>query len=64
LRDLEEWQGVEDSYSFGEYHHAVMKKDFTKEQLQNYLDGKGHKELHIHLAQPNIEDCFMQLMQN
>ncbi len=64
LHDLEEWQGVEDSYSFGEYHHAVMKKYFSEEQLQKYLEGKGHKDLHIHLTQPNIEDCFMQLMQN
>jgi len=64
LHDLEEWQGVEDSYSFGEYHHAVMKKDFSEEQLRKYLEGEGHKNLHIHLTQPNIEDCFMQLMQN
>lgn len=64
LHDLEEWQGVEDSYSFGEYHHAVMKKDFSEEQLRKYLEGKGHKNLNIHLTQPNIEDCFMQLMQN
>ena len=64
LHDLEAWQGVEDSYSFGEYHHAVMKKDFSEEQLRKYLEGKGHKNLHIHLTQPNIEDCFMQLMQN
>lgn len=64
LHDLEAWQGVEDSYSFGEYHHAVMKKDFSEEQLRKYLEGKGHKNLDIHLTHPNIEDCFMQLMQN
>ena len=64
LHDLEEWHGVKDSYSFGEYHHAVMKKDFSEEQLRKYLEGKGHKNLHTHLTQPNIEDCFMQLMQN
>jgi len=64
LRDLEEWQGVEDSYSFGEYHHAVMKKNFSEKQLRKYLEEKGHNDLHIHLTQPNIEDCFMQLMQN
>lgn len=64
LRDMEEWRGVEDSYSFGEHHHAVMKKDFNEEHLRKYLEGKGHKDLHIHLTQPNIEDCFMQLMQN
>ncbi|MEJ7678824.1 MAG: ABC transporter ATP-binding protein [Segetibacter sp.] len=64
LHDLEQWQGVEDSYSFGEYHHAIMKKNFNEEQLRQYLEAKGHRDLHIHLTQPNIEDCFMQLMQN
>ena len=63
LNDLKAWEGVEDSYSFGEYHHAVLKKDFNKEQLQNYLDQKRHSHLQIHKTQPNIEDCFMQLMQ-
>lgn len=64
LHDLEEWQGVKDSYSFGEYHYAVMKKDSSEEQLRKYLEGKGHKNLQTHLTQPNIENCFMQLMQN
>lgn len=64
LRDLEGWQGVEDSYSFGEYHHAVMKKNFNEDQLRKYLEEKGHKDVRIHLTKPNIEDCFMQLMQN
>lgn len=64
LLDLKEWQGSQDSYSFGEYHHVVLKNEFNQEQLQKYLEGKGHKDLRIHAAQPNIEDCFMQLMQN
>jgi ABC-type multidrug transport system ATPase subunit len=64
LHDLEEWQGAEDSYSFGEYHHAVMKKEFDEEQLRKYLEDKGHSHIQIHATQPNIEDCFMQLMKN
>ncbi|WP_018611934.1 ABC transporter ATP-binding protein [Segetibacter koreensis] len=64
LRDLKAWQGTEDSYSFGEYHHAVMKKEFSEEQLQNYLVEKGHPDVEIKPTQPNIEDCFMQLMQS
>ena len=64
LRDLKAWQGTEDSYSFGEYHHAVMKKEFSEEQLQNYLAEKGHPDVEIKATQPNIEDCFMQLMQS
>jgi len=64
LHDLEEWQGAEDSYSFGEYHHVVMKETHNEEQLKTYIEGKGHAGIQIHTTQPNIEDCFMQLMQN
>jgi len=64
LHDLEESPDVEDSYSFGEYHHAVMKNGFNEDHLKKYLLDKGHLQLEIHPTQPNIEDCFMQLMQN
>ena len=64
LKDLDQWQGIEDSYSFGEYHHAVMKRGSTEEQLKQYLKEKQHTEIEIHATQPNIEDCFMQLMKN
>jgi ABC-2 type transport system ATP-binding protein len=64
LKDLEEWPQTEDSYSFGEYHHVVLKQAFDEEELKQYLINKGHKQLAIHTTQPNIEDCFMQLMQN
>jgi ABC-2 type transport system ATP-binding protein len=64
LIDLKEWPQTEDSYSFGEYHHAVMKETFNEGELKQYLINKGHKQLDIHATEPNIEDCFMQLMQN
>jgi ABC-2 type transport system ATP-binding protein len=64
LHDLKEWQQVQDVYSFGEYHHAVMKPLFDAEQLKHYLENKQHKQLEINTTKPNIEDCFMQLMQN
>lgn len=64
LRDLEDWQGAEDSYSFGEYHHVVIKGGYTEENLRQFLKEKVHVNVDIHLTQPNIEDCFMQLMQN
>lgn len=62
LHDLKEWPGAEDSYSFGEYHHVVLKAGFSEEQLRRYLNEKRHEDLSIRSAQPNIEDCFMQLM--
>ena len=63
LQDLNAYNEVEDAYSFGEYHHAIMKKDFNKETLQQYLEQKGNKELVIQNIQPTVEDSFMQLME-
>ena len=62
LKDLDAYNEVEDVYSFGEYHHAVMKMNFNKETLQQYLEQKGNKELVIQTIQPTVEDSFMQLM--
>lgn len=64
LRNLEEWEGAEDSYSFGEYHHVVMKDGYNEEHLRRFLEDKAYTNVDIHSTQPSIEDCFMQLMQN
>lgn len=62
LKDLPGAPGVEQSYSFGEHHHAIMKNDYQQEELERYLEGKGHSGLEIQPVRPTIEDCFMQLM--
>jgi ABC-2 type transport system ATP-binding protein len=62
LHDLKQWTEAEDSYSFGEYHHVVMKDGFNGEGLRNFLQSKGHVKTEMHKADPNIEDCFMYLM--
>jgi ABC-2 type transport system ATP-binding protein len=62
LKDLKAYGKAEEAYSFGEYHHAVMKENYSKEELQTYLEQKGNKELVIKNIEPAIEDSFMQLM--
>lgn len=62
LRDLKQCSEVEDAYPFGEFHHAVMKKDFRREKLEACL--KDHPGVHIKEIQPDIEDCFMDLMKS
>ncbi|GEO12212.1 ABC transporter ATP-binding protein [Segetibacter aerophilus] len=64
LCDLEAWDGARDSYSFGEFHHVILNAQYDVGQLRTYLDSKAHSNVEIHTTQPNIEDCFMQLMQN
>lgn len=62
LNDLNAFDEITDAYSFGEYHHAIMKSDYNKEALQHYLEQKGNRQIIIQQTQPTIEDSFMQLM--
>ena len=64
LKDIKAFPDVQDCYSFGEYHHATMKEGYDEEKLKQYLGQKGHKQIEVKEVQPNIEDCFMQLMKN
>jgi len=64
LKDLNAYDAIEDAYSFGEYHHAVMKNNYREDELRNYLEQKGNTGLIIQNIQPTIEDSFMQLMKN
>jgi ABC-2 type transport system ATP-binding protein len=63
LQDLRSFMEVENVYSFGEYHHAVMKEGYNLANVQSYLENKGHSNIVIEPVSPSIEDCFMQLMQ-
>jgi ABC-type multidrug transport system ATPase subunit len=62
LNDLNVSGEVENAYSFGEYHHAVMKETYNEQALQQYLEDKGSRHLVIQQTQPTIEDSFMKLM--
>ena len=62
LNALKENDEVENVYPFGEYHHAVMQKGYDQQNLKEYLNKKGLKELEMHDVQPDIEDCFIELM--
>ena len=64
LNDLKNFEQVEDAYPFGEYHHAVMKNNFSGEALKNYLQQRSNKELELKRTEADIEDCFMALMKN
>jgi ABC-type multidrug transport system ATPase subunit len=64
LQDLSASDEVDDVYSYGEYHHAVMKENYNTEQLKNYLQTKGNINIEMHPVRASIEDRFMQLMRN
>ncbi len=65
LKDLKNYPNTESCNSFGEYHHLVLKTESKDgEEVLKYLQQHQHKNIGIIAAQPNIEDCFMQLMNN
>lgn len=49
-------------YPFGEFVHYTDKRDlFNQEELHNYLDKNGLKNIIIQDTKPTIEDTFMEL---
>jgi ABC-type multidrug transport system ATPase subunit len=62
LNDLNSWDGQQDAYAFGEFHHVVLKEEKREKELQAYLESKSHRNLQIKRIRPDIEDCFIALM--
>ncbi len=65
MNAIKEDPSVESCYPFGQYHHVVFKteKD-SKEKLENIGKDGRYTDVEIKPIEPNIEDCFMELMTN
>lgn len=64
LMDLRKNPIIKTCNAFGEYHHISfneMNENQTDELLKS-LEEEGQKGVEIKKIQPNIEDCFIQLM--
>lgn len=61
LNDLRQFEKTISCFAFGESHHLVVNKNFNIEELKNYLS--HHQKLSIRKIEPQIEDCFMRLIQ-
>ncbi len=64
LFDVREFQGTIRAYRSGEFIHAAMADLNMHDLLRNYLEDKGHENIEVHEAKPDVEDCFMALMNN
>ncbi len=62
LNDLKAFDAVDHAYPSGIYHHVILKEGINGERLKHYLQTKQHAELEVEQIQPDIEDCFIQLM--
>jgi ABC-2 type transport system ATP-binding protein len=64
LNDLQAFDGQEDAYPFGEFHHVVLKEKDNENKMRNYLAARAHVNLEIKIVTPDIEDCFIALMKS
>jgi ABC-type multidrug transport system ATPase subunit len=63
LRDLRAYKGILSAFAFGDEHHARLSTEEEVEELYAYLMHQGHEMLNIRKINPEIEDVFIQLMQ-
>jgi ABC-type multidrug transport system ATPase subunit len=63
LRDLRAYEGILSAFAFGDEHHARLNTEDEVEELYAYLLHQGHEMLNIRKINPEIEDVFIQLMQ-
>ncbi|MCK9422257.1 MAG: ABC transporter ATP-binding protein [Bacteroidales bacterium] len=63
LNDLRQFPKAHSVFAFGQSAHVSFKEgQLTEDEMQEYLQGKGHSGLKISRVEANIEDCFMELM--
>ena len=63
LNELREYQFSNSVFSFGDsLHYSDSRDNVTKNDLLEYLKTKEHGNISIEEIEPNIEDCFMDLM--
>jgi ABC-2 type transport system ATP-binding protein len=63
LNAINDDSSVESCYPFGQYHHVVFKtQENSKQKLENIAQKGNYTGVEVKSIEPNIEDCFMALM--
>ncbi|MGM9846734.1 MAG: ABC transporter ATP-binding protein [Muribaculaceae bacterium] len=62
LHDLRSIPEVHTAFSFGETFHVTVANNACKEAIAAALTAKNHTNICVTKTTPNIEDCFMSLM--
>jgi ABC-2 type transport system ATP-binding protein len=63
IGDLRQMERTHSAFPFGDFVHLASRGKIEEEELKQYLENKSHTNIEIRSIQPNIEDCFMDLMQ-
>jgi ABC-type multidrug transport system ATPase subunit len=64
LNDLKQFEGTEDAYPFGEYHHVVLKNGYTQDGVVTYLQQHNYQHPEVKTVRADIEDCFISFMKS
>lgn len=60
---LMDYPGTHSAYRFGDKIHVALKReDDSERELEEYLRSRGFDKINISMAEPTVEDCFMDLM--
>ncbi len=62
MLDLRKMEEVKSCYPFGQTHHLVLRPNGNAKEIEQSLLNAGHRHLEFKKIEPNIEDCFMELM--
>ncbi len=61
LLDLEKYEGTDNVYAFGEFHHLILSSR-GQEETKEFLKNRGHYTLEMTVIDPTIEDCFLEYL--
>ena len=65
LKSLERWGETHSAYAFGEaVHFAAKNREIEAAEISAFLATQGLEDVEIRPVQADIEDCFMEFMQN
>jgi len=64
LHDLKDLPKAHSVFAFGQDAHlSYQTHTLTRDDVIGFLKEKGHQEVMVEEIKPNIEDCFMELME-
>jgi ABC-type multidrug transport system ATPase subunit len=68
LKEIRSYDKVKSIYSFGQEHHIAIDRNLYNikymDSVAKKLEASGHRNFHIKIIAPTIEDCYMEFSAN